>query len=738
MKRVWISCLAACAVTLAVMAAGGLEPLERPLLDLRMRLVERPADPGPVLIEIDPRSLHEVGRWPWSRSLHALLLDRLTAAGAGEVFLDVDFSLRSDEHEDGPLEGALARRQGRTTLAAFRQWSVQEQAYIDAGPLPRFAQHARIVSTNMVPGADGLIRQARRSYPWRDGSLPSFAAAVAGAGGSDDRAFTIDYGIGLENLTRLSFVDVARGDVDQELLRGRRIVVGATALELGDTLAVPNHRVLPGVVVQMLAAQSLMLDRALQRLPFWAFVLALPAFVAALTWPTRRASFWVLVGSFVGGNVVIAGAALGLQAATPILLDIMPFVAGSFLALATMFLQRFQHVAHSLVAETLSRRRTEKLMGTVAQNAFDALVTTDAKGCVHFMNRAASRMFGMSLAEAAGMSLARFIARPNAIDQDKLVETLQRIVAAGRPRRLVCKRANGELFYADLAVSELTDADRPMLILLVRDIDRRVRAERRLLAREGELRRAKTEAELANQLKTEFLANMSHELKTPLTAIIGFSEMMEQQLLGPLGSEGYVAYAKDIRESGQRLYHTVSEVLEYARLDSGDCQLEEAEFDLVGLCHLVAERLQAAGTRSGHGVEASVPPAEARYIGDERLIRLALDHVLSNALKFTPAGGKITFSLHLDDDGSARLVIEDSGIGIEPEEIESCFDAFHQANRGLGRSHEGAGLGLTLAKRFVELHQGSIALQSRRGDGTRVTITLPAARRCTTAARRSA
>jgi signal transduction histidine kinase len=133
-----------------------------------------------------------------------------------------------------------------------------------------------------------------------------------------------------------------------------------------------------------------------------------------------------------------------------------------------------------------------------------------------------------------------------------------------------------------------------------------------------------------------------------------------------------------------------------------------------------------------------VPPAEARYIGDERLIRLALDHVLSNALKFTPAGGRIVFMLHLDDDGGARIVIEDSGVGIDPADVEACFEAFRQADRGLGRSHEGAGLGLTLAKRFVELHQGSIALQSRRGDGTRVTITLPAARRCTTAARRSA
>lgn len=752
MRSYLICCALACLGSLAALALGALEPLERPLLDLRMRLVERAADPGPVLIEIDPRSIHEVGRWPWPRSLHALLLDRLTAAEAGEVFLDVDFSLRSEESEDAALEGALARRQGRTTLAAFRQWSASAGAYVDAAPQPRFARHARLASANMVPAADGMIRQAQARYPWQDRELPSFAAALAGYTGGGG-SFYIDYGIRVENLTRLSFVDVARGLVDPDILRGRSVIVGATAVELADILAVPNHRVLPGVVVQMLAAQSLLLDRALQRLPFWAFLLALPAFIAALACLGRRASVGGLLGAFVGGNVLLTAGALGLQAAAPLLLDIVPFIVGSLLMVAAIFLQRFQRIAHNLVTETLSRRRTERLMGTVAQSAFDALVTTDATGRIHFMNPAASRMFGVPFAEAAGISAARFIARPEMVGEEKLVGTFERIVAAGRTRRLVCRRANGEQFHADLAVSELLDAGHRMFILLVRDIDRRVKAERRLLARERELRRAKTEAELANAAKTEFLHNMSHELKTPLNAIIGFSEMMEKQLLGPLGSDGYVTYAKDIRESGERLLHTVVDVLEFSRIESGDCEMTDAEFDLVGLCHKAAERLQEVGRATGHEIEAYAPPADALYRGDERLIKLALEHVLANAVKFTPSGGKIVFMLHLDDDGCARIVVEDTGIGIDPAEIESCFEAFSQADRGLGRSHEGSGLGLTLAKRFIELHQGSIFLRSKRADpaaavppgsgtpansGTRVTIMLPAARRCTAVKRRSA
>ena len=728
MTHRWIGCALACVVTLATLAAGGLEPLERPLIDLRMRLLDRPADPGPILIEIDPRSVHEVGRWPWPRSLHALLLDRLTAAGAGHVFLDIDFSLRSDEAEDTALEGALARRAGRTTLAAFRQWSASDQVYIDAGPLERFARHARIASTNVVPAADGLIRELSGNYPWYGATLPSFAAALSGVEEVPEGDFYIDYGIDLSGITRLSFVDVAAGKVDPAVLRGRDVVVGATSVELGDILAVPLYRVLPGVEVQYYAALSLMLDRALTRLPFWTLALSVCVFVFMLGRLARERNLKTALAILVIGNLILWSVAVGLQAAYPVILDVVPFTLASFGASAIAFLIRFQGVARKLVAESLARRRSEQFVGAVAQNAFDALVTTDGSGRITFINKAASRMFGISHSEVQKLSIADFIGRRGSLNGQDVAKTLKKAMAAGRPRRLVCRRSNGELFYADLTVSELLEEKRHLFILMVRDIDRRVKAERRLLARERELRRAKKEAEAANQSKTEFLANMSHELKTPLNAIIGFSEIMEQQLLGPLGSDNYLSYAADIRLSGQRLFETVSDVLEFSRIEAEDVELNEEDFDLVGLCRQLAGHLGARCEQSGQVLEAFVPPAEACYKGDERLVKLALNHVLTNAVKFTPEGGKIAFTLNLNEDGSASMIVEDTGIGIAAGEIETCFEAFGQANRGLERSHEGSGLGLTLAKRFVEMHQGTISMTSRVDKGTKVIITLPAAR----------
>ncbi|MEO3429162.1 CHASE2 domain-containing protein [Pelagibius sp. CAU 1746] len=723
------ACLLACLVTFAALGGGALEPLERPLIDLRMRLVERPAHPLPIVIEIDPQSVNAIGHWPWPRSLHALLLDRLTAAGAGDVFLDIDFSLPSAEAEDAALEGALARRAGKTLLAAFRQWSATDQAYIDTAPLPRFAAQGRLVSANLVPSRDGLVREVQMSLPWRGSRLPSVAAAMLQPQTAARRSFLIDFGIDASSITRLSYFDVASGNVAADTFTGRPVYVGATAIELGDILAVPNHRVMPGVIVQMLALQSLMLERALQRPPLWFLVVSVSAFVLLLAFLTRNRSYGTNFIIICGANAVLWGGAVTLQAAVPLVLDLVPFTLASFGAGALSFLMRFRSVAASLVSETLARNRSERLMGAVAQNAFDALVTADAEGNIRSINQAASRMFGWTPGRAEGRSLSEFLARPNAIARQSLAEALRRIRSAGRPRRLVCRRSNGELFYADLTVGELTEDGESVFVLLVRDIDRRVKAERRLLTRERELRRAKTDAEMANQSKTEFLANMSHELKTPLNAIIGFAEIMEQEMLGPIGKPQYLAYAKDIRESGQRLYHTVSDVLEFSRVEIDDLIVREQDFDLAELCRRVASRLSPRVAEKGQHLEVVLPDAALRFKGDERLLGLALAHVLSNAVKFTPARGRVDLTLTDRPGDGIVITVADNGIGIEAERIDSCFDAFTQADRGLDRSHEGAGLGLTLAKRFIELQRGTISLQSVLGEGTTVTIALPAQQR---------
>ncbi len=236
------------------------------------------------------------------------------------------------------------------------------------------------------------------------------------------------------------------------------------------------------------------------------------------------------------------------------------------------------------------------------------------------------------------------------------------------------------------------------------------------------------EARAANRAKTQFLANMSHELRTPLNAIIGFSEVMRDQMFGPLGSERYQSYADDIFQSGSFLLQIINDILDLSRAEVGQLTLNETSFDMVATIDqcLRLFRDQAAGA----GIRLSVRdlPHEVRVHGDERLLRQALANVISNAIKFTQKGGAVTIDVAQEADRSIEINIVDTGTGIAPDEIDLVTQPFVQLANAYTREHAGAGLGLPLAKRTLELHGGDLRIDSRPGIGTTVTLTLPAER----------
>ncbi len=251
----------------------------------------------------------------------------------------------------------------------------------------------------------------------------------------------------------------------------------------------------------------------------------------------------------------------------------------------------------------------------------------------------------------------------------------------------------------------------------------------RFLLRYGRIQRklheAMERAELASRAKTEFLASMSHELRTPLNAIIGFSEVLKRELLGPLGQERYREYSKDINESGVHLLNLISDILEYSKSESGKLRLIESELDLTQLLssciRQLGARAEVAGVTLGRdGVDQTI-----RFFGDERKLRQVFLNVLSNAIKFTPASGEVRVALTRDDRGDVQIRVADTGIGIAPEDMPKVFAAFGQVDNAWTRRHEGAGLGIPLAKAMVELHGGQLNVESNVGTGTVVTLRLP-------------
>jgi signal transduction histidine kinase len=228
--------------------------------------------------------------------------------------------------------------------------------------------------------------------------------------------------------------------------------------------------------------------------------------------------------------------------------------------------------------------------------------------------------------------------------------------------------------------------------------------------------------EVASQHKSEFLANMSHELRTPLNAIIGFSEVLTDRMFGEL-NEKQEEYLKDIYSSGTHLLSLINDILDLSKIEAGRMELELTEFDLPtaidNALMLVRER---AGRRS-IALHTSIDSRLGQIQADERKIRQVVLNLLSNAIKFTPEGGRIEVGA-VPKDGSVEVSVSDTGIGIAPEDQEKVFEEFRQVGTA-AKKVEGTGLGLTLCRKFVELHGGRIWVKSQEGVGSTFTFTLP-------------
>jgi signal transduction histidine kinase len=234
--------------------------------------------------------------------------------------------------------------------------------------------------------------------------------------------------------------------------------------------------------------------------------------------------------------------------------------------------------------------------------------------------------------------------------------------------------------------------------------------------------------ELASKHKSEFLANMSHELRTPLNAIIGFSEVLSEQIFGEL-NDRQAEYLSDILTSGQHLLSLINDILDLSKVEAGRMDLEVGRFSLREALENGLIMLRERAGRHGIALGLEIQDGLDEIQADERKVKQVVFNLLSNAVKFTPDRGRVEMSAQIVGD-DVELAVRDTGIGISPEDLPHVFDEFRQVGRAEAKA-EGTGLGLPLAKRFVELHGGRMWAESQAGVGSAFRFTLPrASTRC--------
>ncbi len=276
---------------------------------------------------------------------------------------------------------------------------------------------------------------------------------------------------------------------------------------------------------------------------------------------------------------------------------------------------------------------------------------------------------------------------------------------------------------AGLAASTLI-----FIVMILRQFRASQSAQAELSRLNLRLAEAKGAAEKASRAKSEFLAHMSHELRTPLNAIIGFAEVMRLELLGPLGRPRYREYISDIHQSGQHLLSLIDDVLDMSRIEAGRFELHEETVDLAAMASEALTLVRPIAERSGVNLLANEASLQALLHADERAVKQMLVNLLANAIRYTPAAGTVQLGARLNADGELALTVADTGVGMNPREIEDSVVPFVQVDSRLARRTPGSGLGLPITKRLIEMHGGRLVLESAPDRGTTATLHFPAAR----------
>jgi diguanylate cyclase (GGDEF)-like protein/PAS domain S-box-containing protein len=663
---------------LAIVALTGLQGgLRNALTDLNFAWTPRQASGAVVVIAIDSHSIEKIGVWPWPRRLHAELLGKLESAGVRDIVFDVDFSAPSDPAADQAFAEALAAAGGSVVLPSFKQpgGSGKNATAVHINrPLKEFVDHAWSAVVNVAVERDGLVRR----YPFGeklDGEfLPSMGAVLAGQYATTRDPFLIDYSIRTASIPVLSYVDVLRGD-DETLkkLRDRRVVIGGTALELGDRFSVPNGAVVSGPLLQVLAAESILGNRVLR--PTSGLVtlggLCVIALVMLLSW--RRLAAGVRAMVLVGTALAIEAIAVLVQAKLPLVLDTSLFLTAIAVYLAAIALDEIDF-------RGLLSRIAERRFQRIAMSLGDGLVCADANRRITVWNPGAVAIFGYPRDEMIGKPFDTVYAASDDTANrsfsigDVPHHLLQ--LPGGKVMELRGRRKNGELFPLEACFSAWQGADGFQYGAILRDISVRKReAERiRYLAEYDSLTGLANRNTLHARL-ADMVSQASTEPGEIGLLVLGLEKF--QQINDMLGQAcGDLV----LRAVSDRLNAEVAEAGLVARLSGDEFAIAISGAEAAQAITALSERILLAfdtplpaGSRQ-HRIKVSIGTALFPRDAGTADELLGNGHLAMYRAKATRRGGHLQFERAIRDELEARLTLDaELARAVERNEFELFY-----------------------------------------------------------------
>jgi PAS domain S-box-containing protein len=376
-----------------------------------------------------------------------------------------------------------------------------------------------------------------------------------------------------------------------------------------------------------------------------------------------------------------------------------------FLAVCTRDLSRLKRLQ--------DQQAIDQKFRALLDAAPDAMVIVNRRGTIAIVNAQAEQIFGYQREELVGQLVdvlvpARFRADHPARRDGYFASPQPRALGVGLD--LFGRRKDGTEFPIEISLSPIQTDEGTLVLSAIRDISHRKQLERRM--------------QEASRLKGEFLANMSHELRTPLNAIIGFAELMHRGKAGPI-SAVHREYLGDILSSSQHLLQLINDILDLAKVESGKMELRPETVDLASLLGEVRDVVRGLAVSKRLRLETHVDSEVATVTVDPGRVKQILYNYLSNAIKFTPEEGRVEVRILPEGPELFRIDVEDTGVGIAPEQLGSLFLEFQQLDGGPAKRYQGTGLGLALTKQLAEAHGGRVAVRSTPGQGSVFSAILP-------------